>query len=171
LSLERKDVRVKLDPETHEAYSRICERDGVNPGELAESLIEQFVADEMHKYMLSRTKFEGLGILGKIGDGQGSGRKGRRSRRTSGHQRCHRQIYPFTHAISFRKGMLRLKLYLSQKGMTQADLAKQIGVTQPTVWEWLNGHSKPSADRLISLSKLTGLAIDDLLSDPIATVA
>jgi transcriptional regulator with XRE-family HTH domain len=62
--------------------------------------------------------------------------------------------------------MHRLKQYLHDNELTQADLAKQMKVSQPTVWEWLSGRSKPSADRLIELSRVTGLSIDELLSTP-----
>lgn len=59
--------------------------------------------------------------------------------------------------------MERLREYLSEVGMTQAELATQVGVKQPTVWEWLNGKSKPSADRLLVLSEITGITVDELL--------
>ena len=59
--------------------------------------------------------------------------------------------------------MQRLKQYLDDEGLSQADFAALLGVKQPTVWEWINGHSKPTADRLIELSKVTGLSIDELL--------
>ena len=59
--------------------------------------------------------------------------------------------------------MKRLKKYLEREGLTQQELADKVGVKQPTVWEWVNGHSKPSADKLVVISRVTGLSIDDLL--------
>ena len=64
--------------------------------------------------------------------------------------------------------MQRLRKYLEDTGTTQSELAQSLGVTQPTVWEWLNGHSKPSAARLVRLSSVTGISIDALLSEPAA---
>jgi hypothetical protein len=39
MSLERKDVRLKLDPELHGALSEICAIDGVEIGEFVEHLL------------------------------------------------------------------------------------------------------------------------------------
>jgi len=47
--------------------------------------------------------------------------------------------------------------------MTQAELARRVGVTQPTVWGWLSGDSLPSAETLKKLATATGLSIDALL--------
>lgn len=73
MSLERKDIRAKLDPEVHEAMVAICERDGLDHGEFVEREIQRVVLDEMNKYMLSRSKFEDLGIIGKIRAKPGKG--------------------------------------------------------------------------------------------------
>lgn len=61
--------------------------------------------------------------------------------------------------------MNRLRRYLDDEGLTQAQFAAMVGVKQPTVWEWLNGESKPSADRLIKIGRITGISIDELLCD------
>lgn len=61
--------------------------------------------------------------------------------------------------------MEALRQYLVENPeITQNELATRVGVKQPTVWEWINGKSKPSAERLKELSKVTGLSIDKLLS-------
>jgi transcriptional regulator with XRE-family HTH domain len=62
--------------------------------------------------------------------------------------------------------MERLKRYLKDEEVSQAELARRLGVSQPTVWEWLNGKSLPSAERLKALSEATGISIDDLLAAP-----
>jgi transcriptional regulator with XRE-family HTH domain len=59
--------------------------------------------------------------------------------------------------------MNRLKEYLQEQAMTQAELARRVGVTQPTVWGWLSGDSLPSAETLKKLATATGLSIDALL--------
>lgn len=61
--------------------------------------------------------------------------------------------------------MERLKQYLAEEKLSQSELAKRVGVTQPTVWGWLNGESLPSAGTLRTLSNVTGLPIDELLSE------
>jgi hypothetical protein len=73
MSLERKDVRAKLDPEIHEALVKICERDGLDIGEYIEREVAAAVKAELHKYMLSRSKFEGLGLLGNLSGKPGKG--------------------------------------------------------------------------------------------------
>lgn len=60
--------------------------------------------------------------------------------------------------------MERLKQYLEAEEISQAELARRMGVSQPTVWEWLNGQTLPSAKRLQKLSELTGISINDLLA-------
>jgi transcriptional regulator with XRE-family HTH domain len=60
--------------------------------------------------------------------------------------------------------MERLRQYLEDGEITQAEFARRLGVKQPTVWEWLNGKSKPSAERLQHIARETGLSIDELLS-------
>lgn len=60
--------------------------------------------------------------------------------------------------------MERLKRYLDDNGVSQTEIAKRMGVKQPTVWEWLNDESWPSAANLQKLSRITGISIDELLS-------
>lgn len=62
--------------------------------------------------------------------------------------------------------MERLRQYLDDQQLTQTQLAERIGVSQPTVWGWLNGEYSPSVESLRALSKVTGLSIDDLLDRP-----
>ena len=47
--------------------------------------------------------------------------------------------------------------------ISQAELARRVNVSQPTVWEWLNGKSAPRASKLLELSRETGLSVDELL--------
>ena len=64
--------------------------------------------------------------------------------------------------------MRRLKQFLADSKMNQTQLAELMGVSQPTVWEWLNGDSTPTTKRLIKLSQITGISIDDLLKKEVA---
>ena len=47
--------------------------------------------------------------------------------------------------------------------ISQSELAKGIGIGQATVCQWELGHSKPTCDALIALSKYYGLSADFLL--------
>lgn len=60
--------------------------------------------------------------------------------------------------------MERLKRYLVDQDMTQEELARRVGVKQPTVWEWLNGDTLPSTSRLRTLARITGISMEELLS-------
>lgn len=64
--------------------------------------------------------------------------------------------------------MRRLKQFLLDSKMTQSELAEQMGVSQPTVWEWVHGDSLPTVERLIKISKITGISIDDLVKEEVA---
>lgn len=59
--------------------------------------------------------------------------------------------------------MEALREFMTKRGLTQSSLAKMLDVSQPTVSDWINGNIKPSADRLIHISKKTGLSVDRLL--------
>ena len=59
--------------------------------------------------------------------------------------------------------MQALAQHLKRNKVSQAALAKVLGVAQPSVWAWLSGDSRPSVDNLVKLSKATGLSIDALL--------
>lgn len=59
-----------------------------------------------------------------------------------------------------------LKTYLERNEISQAQFAQLVGVTQPTVSDWINGRMLPSTDRLVEISRVTGLSIDKLLDNP-----
>lgn len=59
--------------------------------------------------------------------------------------------------------MERLAQYLSDTQTSQAELARLIGVSQPTVSDWVNGEKTPTAENLIALSTKTGIPTDELL--------
>jgi transcriptional regulator with XRE-family HTH domain len=52
---------------------------------------------------------------------------------------------------------------MNERELTQGELAKLLGVSQPTVSDWLNGNFTPTAKRLLHISKRTGLSVDELL--------
>jgi transcriptional regulator with XRE-family HTH domain len=61
--------------------------------------------------------------------------------------------------------MQLLKSWMARQEITQVELARRLGVSQPTVWEWLNGHSRPSLDNLLALASETGITVDELARD------
>lgn len=57
----------------------------------------------------------------------------------------------------------RLKQLRAEKGLTQVQAAKRIGITRSTYATYENGTRYPSYDVLISLSYLFGVSTDYLL--------
>lgn len=47
--------------------------------------------------------------------------------------------------------------------MTQADIARELGVSPSLVSYWMAGTRKPGRDKIKQLSKLTGIPVEDLL--------
>jgi transcriptional regulator with XRE-family HTH domain len=61
--------------------------------------------------------------------------------------------------------MEALRTYLKDRAITQAEFASQLGVSQPTVSEWINGESFPTVTRLAEISRRTGISVDKLISE------
>ena len=57
----------------------------------------------------------------------------------------------------------RIKYLREQKGMTQADLAKQLGITRSSVNAWDMGISVPSTQDIVELSNIFKVSTDYLL--------
>lgn len=51
-----------------------------------------------------------------------------------------------------------------ERGLTQAELARAVGVSRQTVSRWERGFIVPSAANLISLSRLYGVPLDELMN-------
>lgn len=60
---------------------------------------------------------------------------------------------------------MRLKYYREKAGLSQAAVSTEIGVSQPSYWEWENGRSMPKAEKLPELAKILGCTIDELFED------
>ena len=54
------------------------------------------------------------------------------------------------------------KVILLQNGMTQADIAKKVGTTQPVISNWLNGQIFPNAENLKKLADVLDLEPQEL---------
>lgn len=55
------------------------------------------------------------------------------------------------------------------KGMTQAELAKQIGVDQTAVHMWENGKTSPRLSHLKKLANALDCSLDELLGQDVGT--
>ncbi|MDE6302688.1 MAG: helix-turn-helix domain-containing protein [Clostridia bacterium] len=51
-----------------------------------------------------------------------------------------------------------------EKGMTQAELADELGITNKAVSKWETGESMPETSQLLPLSRIFGVTVDELLS-------
>ncbi len=51
-----------------------------------------------------------------------------------------------------------------EKGMTQADLAQALGVTNKAVSKWETGEAMPETGLLLPLSRIFGVTVDELLA-------
>ncbi len=63
-----------------------------------------------------------------------------------------------------------LKLYRTQSGLTQEQLAEKIGVSRQAVAKWEKGETLPDIDNIISLADLYGVTIDSLVRNVTAAV-
>ena len=50
-----------------------------------------------------------------------------------------------------------------EKGMTQAELAEELGVTNKAVSKWETGEAMPETALLLPISRIFGVTIDELL--------
>lgn len=57
---------------------------------------------------------------------------------------------------------ITLKAARVNKGMTQADLGKEVKVTKKTINSWENGKTKPSIDKIEPLCAVLGVKYDDI---------
>lgn len=64
--------------------------------------------------------------------------------------------------------MEALRTYLEEQRMSQSEFATVLGVSQPTVCDWLSGRSRPKSSRLLQISQVTGISVEDLLKSAAA---
>lgn len=55
---------------------------------------------------------------------------------------------------------IRKRLEAADKTMTQ--LAKELGVSHPTISDWANGKKMPAADKLPAIARALSCTIDEL---------
>ena len=59
--------------------------------------------------------------------------------------------------------MEKIKAYRKQCGMSQAELAKRVGVERSAVAKWESGKNLPQAARLVALAEIFGCSVDEIL--------
>ena len=57
-----------------------------------------------------------------------------------------------------------------EKGLTQAQLAEKLGITDRAVSKWETGKSLPDASIMLELCGLLGITVNDLLSGEVVTM-
>jgi len=58
-----------------------------------------------------------------------------------------------------------LKQYMDAKGITQRELAEVVGVSAPTVNEWIKAKKYPRIDKIEILANYFGILKSDLIED------
>lgn len=71
-----------------------------------------------------------------------------------------RQISDPKNQESFADRLIRLR---KERGLSQAELAAKLGVSQPNVSGYERGESKPGFDVLYDLARVLGVSSDELL--------
>ena len=64
--------------------------------------------------------------------------------------------------MSLSEKILHLR---TQKGLSQLELAEQLGVSRQSVSKWETGQSVPDLDKLIKLADLFGITVDELVRE------
>ena len=62
-----------------------------------------------------------------------------------------------------RNPLLKLKLKRIEKGLTQEELAKKVGVFRMTIYYYESGARKPNSDMLQKLAGALDCTVDDIL--------
>jgi transcriptional regulator with XRE-family HTH domain len=56
-----------------------------------------------------------------------------------------------------------IEKYIRDAGISQSELARRLGVSQPTVSDWISGKKTPSGDKVLSLAKEMGIPPERVL--------
>jgi transcriptional regulator with XRE-family HTH domain len=56
-----------------------------------------------------------------------------------------------------------IEKYIRDSGISQSELARRLGVSQPTVSDWISGKKTPSGDKVLSLAKEMGVTPERVL--------
>lgn len=61
---------------------------------------------------------------------------------------------------------ISLKQMRHDRGLTQAELARQIGVNRVTVWQYENSKTRPSLEKVVNLCQVFNCSVEKLLGIP-----
>ena len=64
---------------------------------------------------------------------------------------------------------LRIREMRLARGLTMAELAARIGVSQPAISQWESGREKPGRDSLQKLARAFDVSLDELHGAPVAS--
>jgi predicted XRE-type DNA-binding protein len=56
-----------------------------------------------------------------------------------------------------------IEKYIRDSGISQSELARRLGVSQPTVSDWISGKKTPSGDKVLLLSREMGISVERVL--------
>ncbi len=70
--------------------------------------------------------------------------------------------------MSFAENLIKLR---KEKGMTQEELAFEVGVSRQSVSKWETGEAEPNVSTLKSLANIFDVSLDSLLGDTVEVVA
>lgn len=65
--------------------------------------------------------------------------------------------------MQFQEKLMELR---KQRGWSQEELGNRLGVTRQTISKWELGQTTPEMDKLLELSRLFEISLDDLLGNP-----
>jgi transcriptional regulator with XRE-family HTH domain len=60
---------------------------------------------------------------------------------------------------------LRIRHLLLDRDMRLKELAGALGIHHRTLHNWMEGETSPSVDQLISLAKILGVELNDLITE------
>lgn len=61
----------------------------------------------------------------------------------------------------------KLSFLRKKQGMTQLELAEKLDISRQAVSRWEQGTSEPSTENLVSIGKLFGVPVDDLVNETV----
>ena len=62
------------------------------------------------------------------------------------------------------RGALVLRIWLAMAKMTQKDLSKEIGVSEPTVSYWINGDNEPTRENKVKIAEALSKRLSVILT-------